>query len=73
MVADFISADYGFLRSPDGTEEARVLFPARAHREGYFTNEEILKQAAKAMDILKKYYPDKDHVFIFDNATTHLK
>jgi hypothetical protein len=25
------------------------------------------------MDILKKDYPDEDHVFIFDNATTHFK
>jgi hypothetical protein len=25
------------------------------------------------MDILKEYYPDDDHVFIYDNATTHLK
>jgi len=27
----------------------------------------------KAMEILQKHYPDEDHVFIFDNATTHLK
>lgn len=26
MVSDFISADYGWLRSPDGTDSARVLF-----------------------------------------------
>jgi exonuclease III len=25
------------------------------------------------MDILDKHYPDKDHVLIFDNTTTHLK
>ena len=28
MVSDFISADYGWLRSPDGLEEARRLFKA---------------------------------------------
>ena len=26
MVAHFVSADYGYLQSPDGTETARVLF-----------------------------------------------
>jgi len=26
MVADFVSADYGWLTSPDGKEETRVLF-----------------------------------------------
>jgi len=25
------------------------------------------------MDILKKGYPDEEHVLVFDNATTHLK
>ncbi|KAF9236314.1 hypothetical protein BU15DRAFT_50251 [Melanogaster broomeanus] len=25
------------------------------------------------MDILEKYYPDKQHVLVFDNAMTHLK
>ncbi|KIK72051.1 hypothetical protein PAXRUDRAFT_22463 [Paxillus rubicundulus Ve08.2h10] len=25
------------------------------------------------MDLLQKHYPDSDHVFIFDNASTHLK
>jgi hypothetical protein len=32
-----------------------------------------LKQSQRAMDILKRYYPDEDHILIFDNATTHLK
>jgi hypothetical protein len=50
-----------------------VLFRAGKARDGYFTNEEILAQAAKAMDILEKDYPHDDHVLLFDNATTHLK
>ena len=28
MVAHFVSTDYGFLQSPDGTETARILFKA---------------------------------------------
>jgi hypothetical protein len=73
MVADLVSADYGWLRSPDGSEEARVLFKAGKNREGYFTSEDILKQTEKAIDILEKYYPNEDHVLVYDNATTHLK
>jgi len=73
MVADLVSADYRWLRSPDGKEEARVLFKAGKNREGYFTSDDILEQANKAMDILQKHYPDEDHVLVFDNATTHLK
>ena len=40
---------------------------------GYFTNDDVLKQTEQAMDILRAHYPDEDHLFIYDNATTHLK
>src|SRR5882724_13259285 len=51
MVADFVSANYGWLHSPD----------------------DILWQAMHAMDILQEHYPSEKHVFVFDNAMTHLK
>jgi hypothetical protein len=73
MVADFVSADYGWLTSPDKTETAQVFFKAGKNREGYFTSEDILDHAMKAMDILTKHYPDEEHVLVFDNATTHTK
>ena len=73
MVSDFISADYGWLGSPDGKESAQVLFRPGTNWEGYFTNEDILQQVGHAMDILQKYYPNDNHIFIFDNATIHTK
>ncbi|KAG1789416.1 uncharacterized protein HD556DRAFT_1447031 [Suillus plorans] len=54
-------------------ESAWVLFKAGRARDGYFTNQEIVAQAVKAMDILQKDYPGEDHVLVFDNATMHLK
>ena len=73
MVAHFVSADYGWLSSPDGKETARILFRAGKTREGYFDNENIRQHLALGMELVAKYYPDDNHVFIFDNATTHLK
>ena len=73
MVADFVSADYGWLCSPDGSQQARVLFKAGKAWDGYFTNQDILLQAQNAMDILQSEYASDNHVFIFDNAATHLK
>ena len=52
MVADLVSADYGWLWSPDGLEEARVLFKAGKNHKGYFTSEDILKQTEKAINII---------------------
>ncbi|KAF9514416.1 hypothetical protein BS47DRAFT_1453486 [Hydnum rufescens UP504] len=73
MVSDFASADYGWLCSPDGSDASWVLFKAGKNRDSYFTNDDIVAQAAHAMDILDKYYPHESHIFTFDNATTHLK
>jgi hypothetical protein len=42
-------------------------------RDGYFTNEDIIEQTRHAMDIVEKYFPHDQHVFIFNNATTHSK
>jgi len=50
-----------------------VLFKPGKNCDGYFTNENILEQTQLAMEIVKKYYPGDNHVFIFDNVTTHLK
>ncbi|KAG2036349.1 hypothetical protein BDR03DRAFT_1011698 [Suillus americanus] len=52
MVADFVSADYGWLRSSCGEEAARILFHVGKSQDGYFTNASILRHAELAMDIL---------------------
>jgi hypothetical protein len=77
MVADLVSANYGWLWSPDGAKEAWVLFKAGKNCEGYFMSEDVLWQAEKAIDNLKAYFPvripDDNHVLIYDNVPTHLK
>src|SRR5882724_10101622 len=73
MVADLGLANYGWLYSPDGSHHAQVLFKAGKAQEGYLMNEDILQQATHVMDILQEHYPSENHVFVFDNATTHLK
>jgi hypothetical protein len=49
------------------------LFKPGKNRDGYFSNEDIQDQVQAAMDILQEFYPQFDHVFVYDNATTHLK
>lgn len=73
MITDYASPDYGFLTSPDKSESACVVFKAGKACQGYFMSADILKQASNVMDLLSKHYPDEDHVFVYDNATTHLK
>jgi hypothetical protein len=73
MVSDFALADYSWLCSPDASDAICVLFKAGKNCDGYFTNDDIINQAAHVMDILDKYYPHENHILAFDNATTHLK
>lgn len=73
MVADYVSADFGWLTSPDGKRSARRIFKPGKNRDGYFTSADILDQAREATNILRTFYPEYDHVLIYDNATTHLK
>src|SRR5258705_11786976 len=71
MVADFISADYGWLRG-DGCDAHVTLKPGK-NQDGYFSNGDGLAQAARAMNILQQKYPNEKHVLVFDNARTHAK
>ncbi|KIK80326.1 hypothetical protein PAXRUDRAFT_15848 [Paxillus rubicundulus Ve08.2h10] len=73
MVADFVLADHGWLCSPNGKESARVLFKAGKSQDGYFTNDDIVAQSQNTIKQVKEHFPGEDHVFVFDNATTHLK
>lgn len=53
--------------------DARVVFRAGKQREGYFSTQDVVKQLSRAIAIVKKMYPNEDHVFVFDNATIHTK
>ncbi|KAF9043718.1 hypothetical protein BDZ89DRAFT_943424 [Hymenopellis radicata] len=73
MIADFVSAEFGWLVSRDGKRRAREILRPGKNRDGYFDNADILRQANKAADILAEDYPEYEHVFVYDNATTHRK
>ena len=49
------------------------MLKAGKSREGYYTNDDIISQFNKAVDIAQKYFPSDDHAFLYDNATTHTK
>ncbi|KAJ2970674.1 hypothetical protein NUW54_g12678 [Trametes sanguinea] len=73
MVSDFFSAEDGWLRSEDGQTQARRLFRPGKNRDGYFTNDDVLRQFHAAADIALSRWPDEDIVFVVDNAPTHQK
>ena len=79
-ISDFVSEVDGFLRV--GDERARVIHEIGNTGNGYYwTNEHMVKQALKAVELHEKKYnikTDEDRrlivpVFVFDNSGTHTK
>ncbi|KAL5504652.1 hypothetical protein ACEPAH_7315 [Sanghuangporus vaninii] len=73
MVSDFCTPEAGWLKSADGSQEARVYFRAGKNRDGYFTHEDIEKQVQNAIEIFEDRFPECTALFAFDNATIHSK
>jgi hypothetical protein len=73
MIADYVSADFGWLCSPDGKHSARRVMEPGKNKDGYFSSDDICDQAQEAIRIVHKCWPQYEHVFIYDNASTHLK
>ena len=73
MVADFVSANYGFLSSAEGAESTCIEIKPGKNRDGYFSNDNLLMQVQHAIDLVCKLCPNDNHAFIFDNACSHSK
>ncbi|KAF9490129.1 hypothetical protein BDN71DRAFT_1484603 [Pleurotus eryngii] len=73
MFVNFISADHGWLSSPDGTRNAHCVIKPGKNHDSYFDSDDILDQVQEAMDILEEFYPKYQHVLVYDNVMTHLK
>ncbi|KAF8149797.1 hypothetical protein B0H34DRAFT_801943 [Crassisporium funariophilum] len=71
MIAHYVSVDFGWLVWVDSSAQW-TLKPGK-NRDGYLSSNNIIDQAHSAMDIALKNWPEVDHVFIYDNASTHLK
>ncbi|KAJ1305909.1 hypothetical protein OPQ81_010628 [Rhizoctonia solani] len=72
MVADFVCAQFGWLRGKNG-ESARVIFRPGINRDGWFNCNRVIKQLKEAVKIVQETYPEYTHVFVYDNAPSHTK
>jgi len=57
IVADFVSADFGWLRSPDVKQSAQRVMKLGKAKDGYFTSDDIQLQAKEAIRICKECWP----------------
>jgi len=73
MIGEFVSAKFGWLQLPDGKQNAHIIMKPRKNCDGYMTADDIINQANHAMDILMEWYPEYEHILIYDKPPTHLK
>ena len=67
MVSDFVDEVSGYVRDEQG--QARLLL--ETSREGYFTNDLLLEQVARTIDVFERVHPYATALFLFDNAPSH--
>ncbi|KAG6876864.1 hypothetical protein C0995_007749, partial [Termitomyces sp. Mi166 len=56
MVADYVSANFGWLCSKDGKRLARCIIKPEKDCDGYFSSDDIVEQANEAMEIMTDDY-----------------
>ncbi|KAG2158774.1 uncharacterized protein EDB93DRAFT_1064563, partial [Suillus bovinus] len=72
MVSGMLTEEWGELRH--GNSESQVLFKPGKNRDGYFTNDDLVKQVDNAIDIFEENtHSFKRALFLFDNAMSHQK
>ena len=64
-VVDFVLANYGWLCTSDGSQHTWVLFKDGKAWEGYFMNDDILRQTTNAMDIYPRALSVRKSCFCF--------
>lgn len=70
---DLCEASHLIVTSPNRIKSAKILFCLGKGYNGYFSNDDTSHHVEKTMNILEKHYSNEDHVFIFDNVSTHMK
>ena len=69
IISDFIDEVSSFLT--DGEDMARESLGLQT--EGYWTNEMLLDQVSRAIDIFEWKHPQSQGLFLFDNAPSQKK
>ncbi|KAF8750260.1 hypothetical protein RHS01_09488 [Rhizoctonia solani] len=72
MIADFVSAQLGWLQGNNG-KSARVILRLGINRNGYFTCARVVEQLENAIRIVQEAFPKYAHIFVYDNAPSHTK
>lgn len=75
MISGFQCECHGFFSGQinENNIQSYKLFEAGVHRDGWFTNDDLVDQTTKLLPLAKFIHTDCDILFAFDNSMTHHK
>ena len=75
MISGFQCECHGFMRGEvEGVElKSYLLFEAGSNRDGWFTNDDLVKQLGAVIPLFYKLHPNCEILCAFDNSMTHHK
>ena len=72
MISGFCCPCHGFMVDPDDANyKSFLFFEAGRNREGWFTNDHLVKQLLDTDPLIKKLHPDCELHYGFDQSMTH--
>ena len=71
MISGFACSCHGFMKDDELNLKSYKTFLAGSHREGWFTNKDLIEQLQSIFPLVEKLHPGKAIVFGFDNSMTH--
>jgi hypothetical protein len=69
-VSGFACACHGFICAEDGEKSFKIIKPGKGN-DGYWTNDDLVKQLDAVMPLFARYHPEQDCLFMFDNSQNH--
>ena len=73
MVSGFTCECHGFMSDEELGLQSFLLFLAGTNREGWFTNDDLVKQSRDLSPLFVKLHPECEILVAFDNSMNHHK
>ncbi len=73
MLSGFVCDCHGFMCDDVNRQQSYVQFKAGSNRDGWFNNDDLVKQLQGCFTLFERLHPDAQLLFAFDNSMSHHK
>ena len=73
MISGFCCECHGFMVDEALNKKSYILFQAGTNREGWWKNDDLVRQCKDVFELIEKLHPESVILFAFDNSMNHHK